>query len=236
MSDNELGLQEFSRAISHDLGSAIRGVDQLTALLEQDISHKLDDKERYWMQLIRESAERAQGMIEALTVYTRLSSRASKPCTINLTDLITTSVEASVVKYSESDPQANKPKITLELEELTLMGVAEHWVLLIRELIANALEFRPENDTHEIDIKLVRDGGQGCFVIEDNGIGVQSEKIAQMTTPFVSSREREDMQHFGMGLSYCARIAQLNGASLQFANSQSGGLRVSYLFALNALE
>ncbi|MEH6445238.1 MAG: HAMP domain-containing sensor histidine kinase [Oceanospirillaceae bacterium] len=238
MNVSELRLQEFSRAVSHDLGSAIRGVDQLTAMLEQDLSARLSDKERYWMSLIRSSAERAQGMIDALTVYTRLSTQPPKPCTLNLAELVRNTVESCLIQHQASLDDIFKPNIQMDLQQIQVVSIVEHWSLMIRELIKNALEFQPDTDSqsHKIHIQLYTndDTGEGVLIIEDNGVGVTKEKIEQIATPFVTTRSPQDLDHFGMGLSYCARIAQINDALLQFTHSDLGGLKVKYQFSLRA--
>ncbi len=236
MEENDQKLKELSYAVSHDLGSAIRGVDQLTSLLEKDISHKLDEKERYWMQLIRSSAERAQGMIDGLTLYTRLSTQKSPATVLDLTDLVRNTVNGCLQKYRESAENKTEPELQISLAELEVLGVAEHWLMLIKELVNNALDFMPCDAHYQISVALTANDDEACLVVEDNGQGVEQERFSHIIKPFSSSRDQGDLQHFGMGLSYCARIAQLNGATLQFSRSALGGLKVSYQFPLRGLE
>ncbi len=236
MEGNDLKLQELSYAVSHDLGSAIRGVDQLTNLLEQDISHKLNEKERYWMQLIRNSAERAQGMIDGLTLYTRLSTQTPPKRLIDLTDLVRNTVNGCMQKFRDNPQNDREPELQISLVDLELIGVPEHWLMLVKELVNNALDFMPSDVHYKICIALTVDEDVVSLVVEDSGKGVAQDRLPHIIKPFSSSREQDDLQHFGMGLSYCARIAQLNGAILQFSRSSLGGLKVSYQVPLRGLE
>jgi signal transduction histidine kinase len=236
MDENDQKLKELSYAVSHDLGGAIRGVDQLTSLLEKDISHKLNEKERYWMQLIRSSAERAQGMIDGLTLYTRLSTQKTPARVLDVTDLVRTTVNSCLQKHRESSQNTNEPELQISLVELEVLGVAEHWLMLIQELINNALDFMPCDSHYQISVALTVNDNEAILVVEDSGEGVEQEQFSHITKPFSSSSDQGDLQHFGMGLSYCARIAQLNGATLQFSRSLLGGLKVSYQFPLRGLE
>ncbi|KJZ15178.1 hypothetical protein TW85_06160 [Marinomonas sp. S3726] len=225
-------LQEFSYAISHDLGAAIRGISQLTGLLEQDISEKVSDKERYWMQLIKGSADKAQAMIDAMTLYTRLESTREASVEINLHLLIETMLAKCLDENAEL-LNTNSPDVSLNLQEVNLLAITSHWKLLLTSLINNALQFQQSDQTGKVVISLNRLTEQRAkLVIEDNGIGVSESKLAGLTKPFSTTRNHQDSPNLGMGLSYCARIAQLNQAGLYFGESELGGFKVEYEFSI----
>lgn len=226
-------LQEFSYAISHDLGAAIRGISQLTGMLEQDVSEKINDKERYWMQLIKSSADNAQSMIDAMTVYTRLESSYEKARELNLEHLVET-ILAKCISGCTTEMPLVIPKVSLNLQMIKVSAIKSHWVLLLSELINNALQSYQENVALEIKLSLqvLANQNRAKLVVEDNGAGVCESKLSGLTKPFSSSRKKEGSQHLGMGLSYCARIAQLNQASLHFGESGLGGFKVEYEFSI----
>lgn len=225
-------LQEFSYAISHDLGAAIRGISQLTGLLEQDINEKLNDKERYWMQLIKGSADKAQAMIDAMTLYTRLESSREASVEINLNLLIETMLAKCLDENAEI-LNANSPDISLDLQTINLLAITSHWKLLLSSLINNALQFQRPEKVGKVLISLKRLTEQrAILIIEDSGIGVCESKLADLTKPFNTTRNQQDSPNLGMGLSYCARIAQLNQARLFFGESELGGFKVEYEFSI----
>lgn len=237
--DENQKLQEFSYAVSHDLGAAIRGISQLTGLLEHDISEKINDKERYWMQLIKASADKAQSMIEAMTLYTRLATTSESDSVLALDNLIDNALthcfhEAHKKSLADNleQPLFIEPEVDFELASIEIMAKKSHWTLLLCSLINNALEFQKVDLSPKISIRLslLDDNKRANLTIEDNGLGVKDEKISDICKPFSSSRDRDELHHLGMGLSYCARIADLNQASLRFGKSRLGGFKVEYEF------
>lgn len=225
-------LQEFSYAISHDLGAAIRGISQLTGLLEQDISEKVSDKERYWMQLIKGSADKAQSMIDAMTLYTRLESSREASVELELNLLIETML-SKCLDENAGLLNGNSPDVNLNLQAVKLHATPNHWKLLLTSLINNALQFQQPDTAGEISISLqVITSQKAVLVIEDNGIGVSESKLSGLTKPFSTTRNYQDSPNLGMGLSYCARIAQLNQARLYFGESELGGFKVEYEFSI----
>ena len=230
-------LQEFSYAISHDLGAAIRGVSQLTSLLEQDINDKINDKERYWMQLIKASADKAQAMIEAMTLYTRLASSNQQDSSFSLDALIESKL-AKCLAENKTNTALVTPNIGLNLEHLEIEANRKHWILFLCSLINNAIQFQHTDlsaGKHpEIVISLERLTPLKCakLTIEDNGVGVSDARFSGLSKPFSSTQNQDMPQHLGMGLSYCARIAELNQADLRFGQSRLGGFKVEYEFSI----
>lgn len=240
-------LQEFSYAVSHDLGAAIRGISQLTGLLEHDISEKINDKERYWMQLIKASADKAQSMIEAITLYTRLETRKEEDSRFDLVHLIETIFERCLienVKKNQRSDESQKSDVTrsplltpnheFALQPVSMCSNKKHWALLLSSLINNAIQFQRADVKPDIRINLhvLSDNKSAKLIIEDNGVGVCESKLAGLSKPFSTSRTQDEPQYLGMGLSYCARIAELNQAKLHFGESRLGGFKVEYEFSI----
>lgn len=238
-------LQEFSYAVSHDLGAAIRGISQLTGLLEQDISEKINDKERYWMHLIKASADKAQSMIEAITLYTRLDSQREEDSRFDLNHLIETVFDRCLVdnvKNNQNESQKSEltnvslrtPTVEFNLQPLSMCSNKKHWTLLLSSLINNAIQFQRADVEPDIRIALQisSDNTSAKLIVEDNGVGVCESKIAGLSKPFSTSRTQGEPQYLGMGLSYCARIAELNQARLYFGESRFGGFKVEYEFSI----
>jgi len=68
--------------------------------------------------------------------------------------------------------------------------------------------------------------------VEDNGIGVTENLWPVLTTPFKRMQSDTDYPGIGMGLTYCDRIAELNGTDLTFGLSALGGLAVTSRISL----
>jgi signal transduction histidine kinase len=242
-------IQKLLYGISHDMGAPLRSVVQFSQLLEKRLHDKLDDKERFWFQLLQQGGQKAQKMLEALLHYSRLNTEQAVATNINLVSLIEDSIEAHIRKRRRKDRQneiltdnASKPsdnetpfivdwQILSPLPEIT--GILMHWELFFSCLLDNALLYQPLGQPRHIpkiaiysetEKNLVR------IIIEDNGIGVAENNWSNITQPFKRLQPEADYPGIGMGLSYCERIAQLHGGKLSFQHSAFAGLKVIYTY------
>ena len=224
-------MQQLVYGISHDMGAPLRAVVQFSQLLEKRLDSRLDEKERYWLQLVQENGEKGQAMIEALLRYSRLNN-PHKNVNLLLDDVVHSTIETCVRKCPLSEYAcARDIKIISTLPEI--QGCKDHWYLFFNCIISNALLYQPvksENHTLKVRIHSEAKNGQTHITIEDNGIGVPESQRSDLTRPFMRGQSKEDYPGIGMGLCYCERIAQLHGGRLHFSDSQLGGLRVIYSF------
>ena len=229
----EDAVQKLVYGISHDLGAPLRAIVQFSRLLEQRLDQQLDDKARYWLRLIHDGGSRAQDMIDALLRYSRLSTRMSKPARFSLHDLALAVIDEQINRHRHAFPDCTEPDYAITSTLPQTIGVREHWHLLLSCIIENALLFQPKDQPNHIprlQISCDCADGKVRIAIEDNGIGVAEDRLADITRPFLREQREEDYPGLGMGLSYCERIAQLHGAHLAFDLSSLGGLAVTYTY------
>lgn len=218
-------IQKLVYGISHDMSAPLRAVVQFSELLKNRLGDRLDEKESYWLQLIEESGCHAQKMIEALLRYSRLSTHRQPD-----TNFFLQSVLQTAIAEFNDDIQKKSAHIEIKGDWPELTACKERWQLLFSCLIENALLYQSKNEKHRphIIISYKQMAGQHRVSIEDNGIGVAQNMWPVLTTPFKRMQSEKDYPGMGMGLTYCERIAQLHGGTLEFAQSSLNGLAVIY--------
>ncbi|MET0660936.1 MAG: ATP-binding protein, partial [Steroidobacteraceae bacterium] len=101
---------------------------------------------------------------------------------------------------------------------------------ILRNLLANALKFSAglsRRSAVSVSARLVRDGGQPRVRIEvhDNGIGMGEAAVARLFQPFTQA-DQSTTRRFGgsgLGLSICARLAQLMGGRIEVTSKPDVG-------------
>ncbi len=223
-------VQKLVYGLSHDMGAPLRSVVQFCHLLEKRLEGRLDEKERYWLQLICQGGIKAQAMVDALLRYSRLSTRHTPIIRFSLQTLVEAVIK-EIVRQKCQQCRPIRSIITAKLPDVT--GSFEHWQLLLSCIIENALLYQPKNDpthTPEVQIHVDTHGDKTRITIDDNGIGVSESRWSELTRPFMRIHNERDYPGIGMGLSFCDRIAQLHNAHLSFGHSPLGGLAVSYTY------
>ena len=209
----DAGVQKMVYGISHDMGAPLRAVVQLSQMLKKRAADRLDERESYWLQLIEESGSHGQKMIEALLVYSRLTTHRKADNQFLVKDI----VEQAVCKLS---PQIEEVSASIKIdgEWFEQSGCEEQWLLMFTSLIENALLYQPKDVDHKpcIIIQSKKSAGKVQISVEDNGIGVQENLWPVLTTPFKRLQSEEDYPGLGMGLTYSQRIAELHGVNLRF--------------------
>jgi light-regulated signal transduction histidine kinase (bacteriophytochrome) len=238
-------LQQLVYSISHDMGAPLRAVVQFSQLLEKRLKNRLDEKERYWLQLVQQGGEKGQEMLDGLLRYSRLASSDNCVTHFDLGTLVQTVIDTEVQKSESRHSKSRYPKsghtliarVTSNLPSMD--GITDHWRLFFSCVINNAVTYQPkETNDHTPTVLVHCECIEGCnhIQIDDNGIGVSEKQRSELIRPFMRAQSAEDYPGIGMGFSYCDRIAQLHGGYLHFETSPLGGLRVVYSYPKSNLE
>ena len=97
---------------------------------------------------------------------------------------------------------------------------------LLMNLLDNARKAFESGGT--ILVMVVMDEKGANFVVQDNGIGIPEESLSRLTESFYrvdKSRSRE-RGGTGLGLSLCAKIAELHGGEIRFFSREGRGTKV----------
>ena len=110
----------------------------------------------------------------------------------------------------------------LELDADLRVDMDEHDLL---ELAGIILENASQWATERVLVRCVADGNVALFVVEDDGVGVSDDKIAQLGIRGL--RLDENSAGEGLGLSIAFEIVRLNSGTIDVSRGQLGGLRVA---------
>ena len=131
-------------------------------------------------------------------------------------------IRQAVKKYSS---MFISKKIRLEYKTCEGFVVTdEKWLLFVLEqLLSNALKYTPCGGT----ILIYREGeGKGRLVIEDDGIGIQTEDLPRIFEKgFTGFNGRQDKKSTGIGLYLCKMICDKLGHGLAVESGEGTGTR-----------
>jgi two-component system sensor histidine kinase ChvG len=112
-------------------------------------------------------------------------------------------------------------------ERFSIPGIEDRIGQVMRNLIANAISFSPENG--RIGVSVRRVGTQAEVVFEDEGPGIPEEKREAVFDRFYSERPAGEAfsTHSGLGLSISRQIIDAHGGSIRVENRHGpdGGIR-----------
>lgn len=191
-------------AIGHDLKTPL-------AALRVRIESVENDEQRAQMAA---SIEELATSLDDILNLARVG-RASEPA-------VPTNLTALAASLTEEYEDMGKP-VRLEQGARVVGAIRETWLRrALRNLIDNALRYGGGT----AQLRVIQSGEQAIFQIEDNGPGIDEQRIDELLRPFArgeTSRNRST-GGAGLGLTLARAVAELHGGTLTLANRTEGGL------------
>ena len=211
----ERELRDFAHVAAHDLREPLTTVHLLAGLLGRQ--GDLAPKQQEVVTLMRDSVERARGMVDAILQYATAASDSE-----NRRDVDCAVVVGDVV--AGLDAQISSLAGTVEVAELPTVRASPFALSRVfQNLIANALKFH-DREAPVVQVSAARADASWTFAVRDNGIGLpKTTDIFEMFTRGVGDHEGS-----GVGLATCRRIVEAHGGRIWADPVPGGGSTFSF--------
>jgi signal transduction histidine kinase len=215
-------IKRFSSDVSHELKTPLTAMKgELEVTLKENRS-----KEEYRSVLSSclEEVDKLQSIVKNLLMlaYIEKESLKNKFITHALDDILLRAVDELLVI-------AHQKEIGLEIETLDIVALTCDDVLLktvFTNLIENAIKYSPPKTT--ITLSLVKKEHHALFCIEDEGNGIEEDKLPHIFERFyrADTSRSKHIKGYGLGLSLVKQIVELHLGQIQATNKTTGGLRI----------
>jgi len=210
-------LQQFAYVASHDLQEPLRTVASYVELLSLKYKGKIDATADRYIGYAVEGANRMSELINDLLAYSRVGTRG-KP--FERTDMRTV-YERAVANLRRAVKESGARITTAALP--AVIGDDTQLVLLMQNLIANAVKFHKPDVAPEIHISAERGGNAWVFGVHDNGIGIEPRFFDRIFVIFQRLHTREEYSGTGIGLAICRRIVERHGGRIWVESNPEEG-------------
>ena len=128
-----------------------------------------------------------------------------------------------VEQVCENEKVKDQKQIDIRLH----LEKAEAWVdvglimIVIRNLVSNAMKYSKPDDP--IDIHLKREEDTIKFVVQDYGCGMTEEERKQIFDRFYRADKARNSEGFGLGLSISSKIVELHHGQIKVASVENRG-------------
>jgi len=217
-------LERFAYVASHDLQEPLRMVASYTELLRSRYKGRLDSDADDFIDYAVEGAERMQGLISGLLMYSRAGTREQHPERIDTGDVVRETMDNLSVVISETRAIVSVGPLPVILADRT------QFVRLFQNLLSNAVKFRAEGIVPQVQVEARRGDGEWVFSVADNGIGVADKYLEEVFTVFRRLESRADYDGTGIGLAICKRIVERRGGRIWVESTH--GLGSTFFFTV----
>ncbi|WP_299412768.1 CHASE3 domain-containing protein [Acaryochloris sp. IP29b_bin.148] len=207
-------LDQFTYVVSHDLKAPLRAIANLSEWIEEDLDEKLDEENRYQMNLMRKRVHRMEALINGLLQFSRVGRRQSTIETVRVGDLLTDIID-SLAPPTEFQIEIVGPMPTLQTDTLQLQQVFSN-------LLSNAIKHHHQSEGH------IRISGQKQldfyeFMVSDDGPGIAEDYHDKIFKIFQVLDSRDATENTGIGLSIVKKIIESKGGSIQVESEVNHG-------------
>lgn len=217
-------LDGFSYVASHDLQEPLRKIRTFGNRMATKYAAVLGDHGRDYLERIQNAAARMQLLIDALLSYSRITTLAQPFVAVNLNNVVQEVVSDLEVRIEETRGHVEVGHLpTIDADPVQMHQ-------LFQNLIGNALKFHREDEPRTVKVYGHRaecDGHSSSdqelcnIIVEDNGIGFDSQHADRIFAPFQRLHGRDAYEGAGIGLSTCRKIVEHHGGAI-IAKSELG--------------
>ena len=221
---NNLKTRTFS-IISHDLRNPIAALNMLIELMNK--KRISTDKFFDEMQGINRQLYSLNTVLENLLIWSKsqMEGRAEpSPSRLNLYML----AGQSIALLQESAEQKKVTLINDISPDAVVFADNEHIDIVIRNLVANAIKFTPENGT--VVISSFDQGDRIMLVVKDTGVGMTKKIIESLFSykQTITSFGTKGEKGTGLCLLLCKEFIDKNGGRISVESEEGKGSRFSF--------
>ncbi|MBX2915595.1 MAG: tetratricopeptide repeat-containing sensor histidine kinase [Cyclobacteriaceae bacterium] len=211
--------------ISHDLRNPVDAFSTLMESLTQNLQHASPEELKEFLESMLHSARDLKSLLNNLLEWSMVQI-GKLPFHPN-PFVVAHAVQESIA-HVQAMAQVNNIRIFTSGLDVTVRADKNMVVIIIRNLLANALKFSARGKSVNIDATLK--AGFVLVAVRDEGIGMTREEVAKLfqSTDEVRSIGTSAAKGAGIGLLLCKELAEKNNGKI-YAESVPGSGSTFYL-------
>ncbi len=220
-------LDTFVYAVSHDMSAPIRAVSGFSRLIMDRQGSAFDPKTREQFQYIIRAGEELQSMLNALTEYSRLTTRPNP-----FEDMVAYDMLSQALNNQREDIIDSDMVVEMDVEDgMHIYGDIPRLTRLFTCLMSNAVVFRDAQRAGRVKLVGWQDNERQYFSLTDNGIGLTTndETKERIFRPFGRLHRQEEYPGIGMGLTLAKKIARLHNGDIDVESAPGEGSRFTVI-------
>ena len=207
-------LEQFAYVASHDLQEPLRMVISFTQLLAKRYEGRLDENADKYIAYAVDGASRMQQLINDLLTFSRVTSRAVPPESVNCGKVLDDTLDGLASSIEDTGARVTHDPLPIVRADPTQLGQ------LLQNLIGNAIKY-VDKVTPEVHVSATRDGSVWCFAVRDNGIGIEPQHAERIFDIFQRLHPKTEYSGTGIGLAVCKKIVERYGGRI-WVDSEAG--------------
>ena len=217
---------EFLATMSHELRTPLTGILGSADVLAGEKFGQLSARQLRSIKLIQESGLHLLSLINSVLDLSKLEARRLM---LELEPMLVRDVCVSSLHIVHAQANAKGQIVTFTCvpDNFRLHADVRRLKQILINLLANAVKFTPANGAIRLDVAADFIQEIVTFCVEDTGVGIADDELANIFKPFYQIHSGLDRQYggAGLGLALVTRLVDLHGGSVAVASSVGHGSR-----------
>jgi PAS domain S-box-containing protein len=213
-------LKTFTYTAAHDLRAPLRSMKSFSNIVLEDFGPALGAEGRSMLERVTTSADHMGQLLDDLLEYSRMSQADLKLEPVSLEKAAGESLQ-----LLDGDIRSKNAVVTVTKPLPDVMGHAATVVLLVNNLVSNALKFIAPGVPPQIRIWAESSAGYVRLSVQDNGIGIDREHLEQIFGAFQRLHGRQAYPGTGLGLAIVRKGAERMGGRTGVESTVGKGSR-----------
>ncbi len=210
----------FLRRISHELKTPLTTIREGSELLLDDDAAGLNAEQREIAQIMRESGQHLQRLIEDLLQFGKTQNPLPDPppsVRVSLDELVRSALDQQSLGRTAKGLQ-----VDARLQPVSINGDQNQLRTVVDNLLSNAIKYTPPHGM--IAVSLATNGDQVTLEVADNGPGIDPDERASVFEPFYQGRAPYvgHVQGTGLGLTIAKQYVEAHDGRIEICDSPLG--------------
>ena len=221
---------EFLSNMSHELRTPLNAIIGFAQMMRDRALGPLAEKYVEYSRIIADSGEHLLAIINDVLDLARAESNRL-PLAEDAVDIASVVSLCMEMIANAADKAGVRREVELEAGLPTFYGDAAKLRQVLLNLLSNAVKFTPEGGS--LTLSVTRDPAGGvAFCVADTGIGIATDQMHRVLTPFqqVDNRLARKYGGIGLGLPLTKRLIELHDGTMEIISRPGEGTAVTARF------
>lgn len=220
-----------SAGLIHDLRSPLNAVIGFADLSLQIV--RTDERARALLESLRHIRQAGGRMLELVNELLDYAEEMHNGDPTREQPVLLEKLIEEICSLSQLAAERSGVRIKFECRaRLQLVGEERAMWKLLQNLVSNAVKYNRPNGEVRIFTEVNRSGGVEV-IVQDSGIGMPSDRIGEMFSPFVRAdniRRNGEIPGAGLGLALVREIALRHDGMLRVSSAEGAGTSIAAVF------
>ncbi len=206
---------DFLSAMSHELRTPLNAILGLSESLAEGVYGDMNTKQVKSINTIAESGHHLLALINDLLDIAKIGAGKME---LELTKANVEDVCQASLRFVMEQAQKQKINLKLVMDNQSVMLTADERRLkqILVNLLSNAVKFTPDGGSVTLETKCDLESESLMFSVRDTGIGIATEDLKRLFSPFTQLDSKLSRQYAGtgLGLTLVMKLVELHGGSV----------------------